>query len=303
MSGIGTDLSESVAAAVETAGRAVVRVEARRRGTSSGVVWSADGLIVAAHHNVEWDEDIPIGLPDGTSVRAKVVGRDPGTDLALLRAPFEGAAPPEWKTEAVKVGHLVLALTRPGRTVRASLGVVHAQGDEWRTGGGGRIDRYLETDLPLQPAFSGSLLVDLQGRALAVNNAGLMRGASLAVPPATVRRVVESLLAHGRVRRGFLGISTIPVRPPAGVQASAGQAAVLLVTSVQEDSGAGKAGLLLGDALVSVEGQAVASPGDLVPFLEEDGIGRPLALRILRAGRLEEVAVKVGTREEAGGRA
>jgi S1-C subfamily serine protease len=302
MSQIGTELSEATAAAVEKAGRAVVRVEGRRRGPSSGIAWSADGVIVAAHHNLEWDEDIGIGLHDGTVAKANVIGRDPTTDIAVLRAPLSGLAVPEWTTDAVKVGHLVLVLTRPGRTVRASLGVVHALGDEWRTSAGGRVDRYLQTDVDVQPAFSGSLLVDLGGRALGMNNAGLMRGASLALPPATLRRVVEVLVAHGQIKRGFIGIGTVPVRLPADLHKTTGQPAGLLVTSVQADTGAGRAGLLLGDVLLSVDGRPLAGPADLLPFLEAERIGQPLAVRILRAGETKDVQVTVGAREPRGER-
>jgi S1-C subfamily serine protease len=303
MSAIGTELSAATAAVVESAGRAVARVEGRRRGPSSGIAWSADGVIVAAHHNVEWDEDVAIGLHDGTTARANVVGRDPTTDVAVLRASLTGLPMPDWTTDGTKVGHLVLALTRPGRTVRASLGVVHALGDEWRTSAGGRVDRYLQTDVGLQPGFSGSLLVDLAGRALGMNNAGLLRGTSLALPAATLRRVVEALLAHGHVRRGFIGIGTIPVRLPAGLEKSIGQAAGLLVTSVQDDSGAGRAGLLLGDVIASVDGHATKGPADLLPFLEADRIGQPVTLRIVRAGDVRDVPVTIGGREPRGERA
>jgi S1-C subfamily serine protease len=302
MSAIGTELSAVTAAAAETAGRAVVRVEGRRRGPSSGIAWSADGVIVAAHHNVEWDEDIAVGLPDGSTARANVIGRDATTDVVVLRATISGLAVPDWAAETPKVGHLALALTRPGRTVRASLGVVHALGDEWRTAAGGRVDRYLQTDIGLQPGFSGSLLVDLAGRALGMNNAGLVRGTSLALPPATLRRVVEALVAHGHVRRGFIGIGTIPVRLPAAIEKVAGQPTGLLVTSVAEESGAGRAGLLLGDVIVAVEGKGVSGPGDLLPFLEEDRIGQSLTVRIVRAGEPRELAVTVGAREPKGGR-
>jgi len=298
MSQIGTELSEATAGAVERAGRAVVRVEGRRRGPSSGIAWSADGLVLAAHHNLEWDEDIGIGLHDGTSARASVVGRDPTTDVALLRAPVTGLALPEWAaTEATRVGQLVLALTRPGRTVRASLGVVHALGDEWRSPAGGRIDRYLQSDVAVQPAFSGGLLVDLDGRALGMNNAGLLRGTSLALPVATLRRVADALAAHGQVRRGFIGVGTVPVRLPSGLEKAAGQGTGLLITSVQDDSGAGRAGLLLGDVIVAIEGHGVSGPADLLPFLEEERIGQPVSLRILRAGEAKDLPVTVGARE------
>jgi S1-C subfamily serine protease len=136
-----------------------------------------------------------------------------------------------------------------------------------------------------------------------MNNAGLVRGTSLALPPATLRRVVETLVAHGQVRRGFLGIGTIPVRLPAALEKAVGQRAGLLVTSVAEESGAGRAGLLLGDVIVGVEGKGVASPGDLLPFLEEDRIGQSLAMKIVRAGEPRDIAVTVGAREPKGERA
>ncbi|HEY2943591.1 MAG TPA: trypsin-like peptidase domain-containing protein [Vicinamibacteria bacterium] len=303
MSTVGSELSSAIAAAVDAAGQAVVRVEGRRRGPSSGIAWSSDGVIVAAHHNVEWDEDVTVGRHDGTTARATVVGRDPTTDLAVLRAPLTGLATPDWASDGLKVGHLVLALTRPGRTVRASLGVVHALGDEWRTAAGGRVDRYLQTDVGVQPGFSGSLLADVSGRALGMNNAGLMRGASLALPVATLRRVVETLVTHGHVRRGFIGIGTIPVSLPGGLQKTAGQPAGLLITSVQDDSAAGRAGLLLGDAIVAVDGRAVSGPADLLPFLEADRIGQAVTVRIVRAGEVRDVALTIGAREARGERA
>lgn len=303
MSASGTELSDLIAAAAETAGRAVVRVEGRRRGPSSGIAWSADGVIVAAHHNVEWDEDVTVGVHDGSTVPVNVVGRDATTDVVVLRGPATGLATPEWSGETPKVGHLVVGLTRPGRTVRASLGVAHAIGDEWRTAAGGRVDRYIQSDLGMSPGFSGGLLADLRGRALGMNNAGLLRGTSLALPPVTLRRVVESLLAHGQIRRGFIGIGTIPVRLPVALEKTTGQGAGLLVTSVQEDSGAGRAGLLLGDVLLTAGGRPLSGPADLLPLLEEDRIGQSVPVAILRAGERREVAVTVSAREARGARA
>ena len=303
MTSIATQLSDLTQNAAETAGRAVVRVEGRRRGPSSGIAWSADGVVVAAHHNVEWDEGITVGWADGSTATANVIGRDPTTDVAVLRAPATGVAVPDWVAEVPKVGRLVLALTRPGRTVRASLGVVHAVGDEWRTSSGGRVDRYVQTDIGLQPGFSGSLLADFDGRAIGMNNAGLVRGTSLVLPPATLRRVVEALVAHGQVRRGFIGVGTIPVALPAAQQKTAGgQTRGLLVTSVADESGAARAGLMLGDVLVSAGAQPLASPADLLPLLEEDRIGQAVALRVLRGGEPRDLSVTIGSREPRGER-
>ena len=300
MASVAQELSGAAAAAVERGGRSVLRVEGSRRGPSSGVAWSADGVVVAAHHSVEWDEEVGLGLSDGQPARATVVGRDPTTDVAVLRVQPPGVAltPPSWaEADRLKVGHFVLGLSRPGRTVRATLGVVNALGEEWRTLAGGKVDRYVQSDIDPRPGFSGGLLVDLAGAAIGLNTSGLLRGSATALPVPTLRRVVGSLLTHGQVRRGLFGIGTMTVRLPAPA-AGPGQAAGLLVTAVQPGSAAEAAGLLLGDVLMSVEGQPVASAGDLLPFLEEEKIGRELGARVLRAGQVHDVRVKVGEPED-----
>lgn len=294
-----TEISGALAAAVQGGGASVLRLEARRRGPSSALVWSADGLVLAAHHTVERDEELTIGLPDGATAEARVLGRDPTTDVALLRVEASGLAVPSWREpDDLRVGHLVLGLLRPGRTVRARLGIVHALGDGWRTPAGGRLDRYLETDLGVQTAFSGGLLVDTEGQALGMNDAGLLRGTSLAVPVPTLRRVVESLLAHGGVRRGFLGVGAVPVPLP-GTPEVGGHRSGLLLASVQPASAAERAGLLLGDVLLAVDGQALATAADLLPVLEEDRIGTEVAVRYLRAGALHDARLTVAARGEA----
>lgn len=156
MGGSLVELSGEMAAAVESAAPGVVRVEGRRRSASSGVVWSADGVIVASHHAVDAEEGVPVGLHDGRTVPAHVVGRDPGSDLAVLRAEATGLAVPRWDERAApRVGHLVIGLSRHGRSARARLGIVGAVAGEWRTPAGGRLESYLETDIEPHPGFSG----------------------------------------------------------------------------------------------------------------------------------------------------
>jgi len=292
-----TDLSERLAALAEDGGRSVVRVEARR-APASGVVWSPDGVVVTAHHNVEWDEDIEVGLPDGSSVKAELVGRDPSTDLAVLRLQASGHSAPAWaEPDALKPGHLLLSLSRPGRALRVGLAPLARAAGDWRAPTGGKLDRYLEADLPLHPGFSGALVLDLAGRAMGLATAGLARGTALVVPLPTLRRVVGQLLAHGQVRRAFLGVATVPVRLPASLEKAAGQAGALLVTAVEEGTPAARGGLLLGDALLSFGGTPLSHPGDLLPLLEEERIGQAVALRLVRAGEVRELSVAVGARE------
>ncbi|HYU31286.1 MAG TPA: trypsin-like peptidase domain-containing protein [Thermoanaerobaculia bacterium] len=293
------ELSELLATTVETAGGSVVQVSARRGMGSSGVVWSGDGLIVAAAHNIEREEDITVSLADGSTAPAKLVGRDPSTDVAVLRAEASGLAVPEWSDlSGLKVGHLVLNLLRPGRSVRALLGIVGTLSrEEWRTPAGGRLDLYLHAAVDIQKGSSGSLLVDVAGRALALGTAGLQRGHLLGIPSATLKRTVESLLAHGgRIPRGYLGLALVPVRLPASVEESAGQTVGLMVAGVQPGSSAETAGILLGDVLISLDDEPVSDLGQLHGLLSAERIGQESVLRLVRAGEVREVRVTIGSR-------
>ena len=290
------ELQAELAGVVDGVGPSVVRVMARR-GPASGVVWSADGLVVTADHAVAWEEGLEVGLSDGSSVAARLVGRDPTTDLALLKVEASGLPVLPWAdAAAARVGHLALALTRPGRSVRASLGIVSVRGDAWRTPAGGRLDAFVQTDVSRHPGFSGGLLVLASGEPLGVNTTGLLRGASLTVPAPTVRRVADSLLAHGQVRRGYLGVGTYAVRLPERLARELQQPTALLIVSVEDDGPASRAGLHLGDALVAFDGQPVRQPADLLPLLEESRVGTSVVARVLRAGETKDVPVTIELR-------
>jgi len=291
-----SSLSNGLAAAVDTASPAVVRVEGRPRLASSGIVWSAEGIIATAHHVLERETNIKVGLPDGGAAPATLVGVDPTTDLAVLRVEASGLKPPTWaEVDSLRVGHLVMALGRPGRSVQATLGIVSALGDGWRTPAGGKVDRYLQTDVVMYPGFSGGPLVDVSGNALGLNTSAL-RGVSLAIPAATLRRVVETLLAHGRIRRGYLGVGSQPVRLPATLAQQLGQETGLLVASVEPGSPAEAAGMLLGDIIVGLEGQPLRRLEELLAFLSEERIAKAVPMKILRGGQLQELSVVIGER-------
>lgn len=293
-------LSEAMAATVKAAGAGVVRVEGRKRLSASGIIWSEDGVVVTAHHVLQKDDGIQAGLPDGQTVAATLVGRDPTTDLAVLRVqasdlnplPRAGSTP-----ESLQVGHLVLALGRPGRSVQATLGIVSALGDSWQTALGGAIDRYLQTDVVMYPGFSGGPLVNASGQVAGLNTSALLRGISLAIPTGTMERVVETLLAHGRIRRGYLGVSTQPVRLPAGLAQQLGQETGLLLAAVEPDSPAEKDGLLLGDTIIALAGSPVRHHDDLLALLSGDRVGQAVPVKIVRGGQVQEIQVHVGERE------
>jgi S1-C subfamily serine protease len=296
MSNLLADLSNGLADAVQTAGQSIVRVDARQRMPASGIAWSGD-LIVTAHHVVESDDNIEIGLPDGRVASAALVGRDATTDLALLRVDGATLTPPTWLEDGdLRVGQLALALGRPGRTVQATLGVISALGDGWRTGAGGQINRYLQTDVVMYAGFSGGPLVDVAGRVAGLNSSALARGVSVSLPTATVRRVVETLLAHGKVRRGYLGVSTQRIRLPGLVAEQVGQETGLLVNQVVEGSPAERAGLFLGDTIVAVAGEGVRHHDDLLARLSGDRVGAGVPFRIVRGGQVMDVTVVIGER-------
>lgn len=298
MANVLKNVSDALAATAEAAGSHVVRVEARRRLPASGIVWSDDGVIVTAHHIVERGDNIGVGLPDGQTATATLVGRDPTTDLAVLRAQATGLTSRTWaEPDDMRVGHLVLALGRPGKTVQATLGIVSALSDDgWRSPAGGELDRYLQTDVVMYPGFSGGPLVDVAGQVIGLNTSALLRGVSLTVPAPTVRRVVETLLAHGRVRRGYLGVGAQPVRLPASLAEHLGQETGLLLVSVEPASPAEQGGLLLGDTMVTLDDHPVRHLDDLLGLLSSDRVGRSVPVRILRGGQVQELTVVIGER-------
>jgi S1-C subfamily serine protease len=225
------------------------------------------------------------------------VGRDASTDLALLKADAPGLTPlTPAPLDGVKVGHLVVALGHPGRTTRATLGMVSALGEGWRTHAGGRVDAYLETDADLPPGFSGGPLVDTQGRFLGLLTAAFSRTAAVAVPGATLTRVATAIKEHGGIRRGYLGVGAYPVRLPQHLQERAGSEGGLIFLSVDPDGPAHRAGLVLGDVLVSLGGQTLHGVEDLLGFLGDEKVGTTVQARVLRAGEVREVPLTVGKR-------
>jgi S1-C subfamily serine protease len=310
MSEVLRSVSDGLASVVESTSLGVVRVEARRRLPGTGIVWSADGIIVTAHHIVERNENIQIGLHGERVIGATLVGRDANTDIAVLRTEG-GLSVPNWsQSNDLKVGHLVLALGRPGANVQATLGVVSAIEEDrpvererhrerrrdsrpLNTSAGPSI----QTDVVMYPGFSGGPLVDAAGVVRGINTSALSRGTSLTIPTETVRSVVEALLSHGRVRRGYLGVGAQPVRLPANLTEQLGQEVGLMLVQVDADSPAEKSGLLLGDILVALDGYTVQVIDDLLMLLNSNRAGQQSTARVIRGGQVIDVALTIGERE------
>ncbi len=287
--------SDELAALTQRASQQIVRVEGRSRLPASGIVYSTDGIIVTAHHVVERNDNLRIGLPTGENIDATLVGRDPGVDLAVLRVQQSMPDAATWiEAGDLHVGNLILAVGRPGKNVQAAIGVVSAVGGAWRTGAGSEIDHYLQTDVVMYPGFSGGALLTMDGRIAGVNSSALVRGASVTIPATTVRRVVETLLTHGHVPRGYLGVGLQPVRLDATLQEALSQQTGLMLMSVEVDSPAAQGGLLQGDVLVTLDGAPVRQLDELQALLSSERAGKTVPVRFIRAGAVQEKQVTIG---------
>jgi len=289
------ELSDALAAAVERASAYTVRVNARRRMPASGIAW-ADGVILTADHVIERDEEITVTLADGKSVAATIAGRDPGSDLAVLRAQT-GLAPAP-RSQDAKVGHLVLAVGRPGDSgLTAAMGVISAVGGPWQSGRGATVEGYIRADVTMYPGFSGGPLVDASGSVVGINSSGISRAGGITIPVAAAEKVVQPLLAHGRLKRGFLGLTSQVVPLPKATAEAAGQEAGLLVARVASGTPAEQGGVLIGDILIGLGGQPVRDTDELQRLLGPDRVGQATPLRIIRGGEMREISVTVGERE------
>jgi S1-C subfamily serine protease len=282
-------LSNDLAAAVERAGRAVFSVAGRARLGSTGVHWRP-GLVVTADHTVHVDEEVTITGPDGRALTARVAGRDPTIDVAVLKVDAPGVQVADVAdSSAVRVGHIVLAL---GAGPRASWGVVSSLGE----------GRMLHLDLTLYPGFSGGPLVDAQGRVVGINTSGASRHWQLAIPAAAVNRVVDELQRRGRIPRAYLGVSTQPVRLPEPVRRrlNLDQPTAVIVVEVMAGSPAAAAGLTIGDVIVSLGATRIADPTDLKSALRPDRVGESITASVLRGGEPKDLQVTVGERPRRG---
>lgn len=287
------DLSNALAGAVERAAGSVFAVHGRRRLPSTGVLWRA-GLIVTASHTVEPDREVTLTAPDGRTLSARVAGRDPGLDIAVLRAEVDGVPVADIGDDSdLRIGHLVLAL---GAGPRASAGIVSAL--DIRGGRQPVAGEILAVDLTLYPGFSGGPLVDVLGRVIGITTSGISRHLQCAVRAATVTRLAEHVVRGGKIPRAYLGVGTQPVMLPDHLRErlSLAQRTAVIVVNVTPDSPAAAAGLVIGDVIVSIAGHAIAEPGDLLAVLQPDRVGKTVTTSILRGGEPRELQVTVGER-------
>jgi S1-C subfamily serine protease len=293
------ELSNALAAATERAAIHIVAVHTGPRGSASGVIWRA-GIIVTADHALRSDEEIKVTLPDQRVVSATLVGRDATTDLAVLKC-AEAASPVPAFGDAAELaaGHLTLVVgrTRASGPV-AALGAVSLTVTERRQWGGATLTPYIRLDVGLQPTAIGGAVVDAHGNVVGIATPKFARFGAIAIPAAMVNRVADVLLSKGRIPRGYLGVGLQPIRLPAELTPSThrkGKTATI-VLDVAPDGPAHKAGLLIGDLLLSLAGHEVLHPGDVHSTLGPDSIGKTFVAQLLRGGELREVRISVTER-------
>jgi S1-C subfamily serine protease len=288
-------MSRDIAELVGRLGPSVVRVDARRGRPATGVVW-ADNLVLTADHVLEHEDTLQVTGSQAT-VKASIAGRDPGTDLALLRVEgLKGVPAPRGRSVDVRVGHLVIAIGQPGE-LQVTVGIVSSLSGSFRSWRGGQVEGLIQTTADLLPGFSGGPLVDADGRVIGINSWNLGRGVSRALPVETAERVAESLRAHGRIRRAYLGLGAQPIRLTEALAGQLGQENGLLVATVDPGGPAQKAGVMQGDTIVTIDGDPVRQLDELYAKLGAFEVGSAHRLGVLRAGERKEVSVTVGERQ------
>ncbi|NMF62716.1 S1C family serine protease [Brasilonema octagenarum] len=292
-------LSNNIADIVEQVGGAVVAVNAGRRISPSGIHWRK-GIIVTSDESLRRYDEITVTLSNGSTVPITLIGRDSTTDIAVFKV--ENAEIPVANigdAKTLKVGHLVLGLGRSSEgDIRAAIGAVSVVSGAWRSMNGGNIDQFIRPDITLYPGFAGGPLVDAAACVVGMNTSG-RRGTALTIPASTVNRVIDQLLAKGHIARGYLGLGMQPVRLPNNLRTALNLTSVggVIVVNVEPNAPADKAGVLIGDVLVSFDGTLVDDTGDVLAFLNSgDRVGKTVKVQVIRGGVLVELAIAIGER-------
>jgi S1-C subfamily serine protease len=291
------DVSNELSRIAEQVGSSVVAVHGRSQSRGSGIQWRK-GVIVTAHHAVGRDE-VTVVAAGGRSLVAKLAGRDPSTDLAVLNVAGDAVASvaEHAKENTVRLGDVVLALGRSWRgNLVASAGIVGGVSGELQTRGGGRLDQHIRLALELYSGMSGGPLVNADGQVIGINTNGLDRGRPVMVPIATVDRVVNELLEKGHIARPHLGLAMQTVQLPESLQEKAKADAGLLTVYVPPGGPADKAGVLVGDILIQLRGRSVDELENLPALLRESKIGDSVPATFLRGGNVITLNIVLGDR-------
>jgi S1-C subfamily serine protease len=291
-------LSNQLAALIAAAAQSVVAVHGGGRRPSSGIVWQP-GIVVTAEETIAHDADLALTLPNGNRVQATLSGRDPSTDIAVLRyeatPPIKALASTGFATD-LRAGHLAVAVgCTEGNTV-ATLGMVSFAGPPWRSRQGGQIDARLVIDVRLPTVAEGGALVGASGELIGMAVFGPRRRV-LAIPATTIARVVPTIQDKGHIARGYLGVGLQRVPLPAGDGGETRRGA--MVVTLDPAGPAKAAGILQGDIIVGLGGAAVTGLRSLYQQLGPDAVGKKLAVDLIRAGARTTVDVTIAPRPQA----
>jgi S1-C subfamily serine protease len=292
MADILEQFSEAAASRVARVAPCVVAINLGRR-QCSGIAWRPD-VVVTSEQVLPDAAELTLATPGG-EVQARLIGRDPSTNVAVLRPAqaFQGARPETAPAPRVGAMAIMVGADRAGAPT-ARLASVHATGPEWHSMSGGRIDTLLRLDARLG-ADEGGLVLDAAGRLLGMSTSGPRRR-TLVIPAATIDRVLDPLLSGGRIARGWLGLALQPIAVPPGLRAAAGREAGMMVMSLASEGPAEKAGVLPGDILLEVDGTPVPSVRALAAKLGPERVGQEVSLGLLRGGAPHTLAVVVAAR-------
>jgi S1-C subfamily serine protease len=288
-------LSTCLTELAERSGTSVVGVRSHGRLAASGFAWKAD-VVVTASDALEADDDLSLILADGSIVAAELAGRDPTTDIAVLRLKDTALQPPAASASTrVRVGQLMLALGRGMEGSIASLGMVAMAAGPWQSMRGGSIDSLLRIDMRLDPRAEGGLVVDADGRLVGMPVFGPRRR-TLVIPMATIERVAPKLLAEGCIRRGYLGLGLQPIRLDEALAQANGLPGRrgIMVISLDPSGPARAGGVHVGDIIVGVDGEAVAGMRGLHARLTPESVGKAAVLKVVRAGQVATANVTIG---------
>ncbi len=284
------DFSTALADIVAGAAPGVVAVHSHR-ALSSGFAWRPD-LVVTADEALADDGDIAVALPGGERRKAVLVGRDPTTDIALLRVEGAGLPPVSFDPAPPRAGTLAVAVGAHDGAPLVAFGAVAVAGPAWRSMRGGDIAARIELDLKLRRQAEGALVLDAAGRGLGMAVYGPRRR-TLVIPAATIERVAPLLQTHGRIPRGYLGLGLQPVRVAGDRSRGA------MVMSIDAAGPGAAAGVRQGDVIVSWDGQPLAGVDALMRMLGPDSVGRTVVLGLRRAGEALDLSLTVAERPQA----
>lgn len=290
-------LSNQMADAVEFVSSSIVLVNGRPRQPASGVIYAPD-LVLTTDHALEREENLTIQTHDGHTHPAQLIGRDPNSDLAVLRVPNLQGNPATASSEVARVGQLILAVGRTSSEgPMASSGIVSAVGGPLRGGREIALERYIRTDATPYPGFSGGPLIDTRGHVLGILTTGLVNGIALAIPTQIARSIADTLTRQGYIKRGYLGIGSQFISLPAAQRAGRDQEHGLLLVKVDENSPAQQGGLMVGDILISLDGHSISDSEDLQLLLTGERVGKTVTVEVIRGSTLQQLQVTIGQRK------